>query len=73
MPYLAHHRKPNSSNPANGEDNWLVKPLQDDISSLQSDIIEIPQFKGPKQRRSFFSGADKRKAITFGPEVRPLS
>ena len=71
MPYFAHHRKPNTPNGADGDDDWLAKPLQDDVSSLQSNTIEIPQFRGPKQRRNFFSGADKRKAITFGPEVRP--
>jgi hypothetical protein len=73
MPYFAHHKKSSSSEGTDGggdDDDWLAKPLQDDVSSLQSDSVEIPQFKGPKQRRSFFSSVDKRKAITFGPEVR---
>ena len=70
MPYFAHHRKPNIPSGADGDDDWLVKPLEDDVSSLRSNTIEIPEFKGPKQRRTFFSGADKRKGVTFGPDER---
>lgn len=70
MPYFAHRKTPHSPESTDGDDDWLVKPLQDDVSSLQSATVDIPQFNGPKQRRNFFSGADKRKAITFGPEVR---
>jgi len=74
MPYLAHRSKPNGANDdADGDHDGLAKPLQDDVSSLPSDTIEIPQFKGPKQRRTFFSAADKRKAVMFGPEVRTAS
>ena len=69
MPYFAHHKKPDSPE-GEDEDDWLFKPLQDDVASLQSNSIDIPHFKAPKQRRNFFSSADKRKAVTFGPEVR---
>ena len=69
MPYFAHHRKLDGSDGADSGDDWLIKPLQDEVSSLQSATIDIPPFKGPKQRRNFFSGPEKRKGVTFGPEV----
>ena len=72
MPYFAHHRASNSSNGTGGEDDWLAKPLQDDVSSLKLAMVDVPQFKSPEQRRNFFSGADKRKAVTFGPKVCSL-
>jgi len=65
MPYFAHQRRQDGSE--GGDDSWHIEPLQDSVSDLRSDTIDIPRFSTRKQRRTFFSGADKRKAVTFGP------